>query len=128
MKSSVHHRRKSGNDSTTPAVSPFLPPAFTWGLSLVFLLGLAFLLWRASSSAHIVEADIRPASTPQADARPGRYYTVQFGDTLVALSQRFYHDGGLWQRLATVNEIEAPEKLMTGRVIWIPHLPKADRR
>lgn len=48
-------------------------------------------------------------------------YTVQSGDTLYAISQRFYGDGGRYPEIMEYNNITDSTTLMTGQVIRIPN-------
>ena len=47
-------------------------------------------------------------------------YTVQSGDTLYSLAQRFYGDGNQWQKIAQTNNIADPSQLQAGVTITIP--------
>ncbi len=58
--------------------------------------------------------------TPNPD-QPYTEYTVQSGDTLYAISQRFYGDGSRYPEIMEYNNITDSTTLMTGQVIQIPN-------
>ena len=59
-----------------------------------------------------------PPGTPPGPA--GRTYTVVAGDTLWAISLRFYSNPLFWGRIADANHIVAPRLLQIGTVLTIP--------
>lgn len=48
------------------------------------------------------------------------YYVVKDGDTLGKIAQNFYGEAGLWEQLATFNQLRYPSKLSIGQVIAVP--------
>lgn len=64
-----------------------------------------------------VETPAEPA--PPAPAAP-RTYTVVSGDTLWAISERFYGDGSKYQRIADASGIANPDLIHPGQVLTIP--------
>ena len=64
----------------------------------------------------------------QASAQATRRYTVQRGDTLSSIAQRFYGSAGDWNRLYAANRsvLRNPDMIFPGQVLAIPgHLPVA---
>ena len=59
-----------------------------------------------------------PPGTPPGPA--GRTYTVVAGDTLWAISLRFYSNPLFWGRIADANHIVTPRLLQIGTVLTIP--------
>jgi hypothetical protein len=51
-------------------------------------------------------------------------YRVQSGDTLWALSERFYGQGRRWNEIARANEMKEGEGLIAGSIIKIPLSPQ----
>jgi LysM repeat protein len=75
---------------------------------------------RARTDAVVVRA--------QASAQATRRYTVQRGDTLSSIAQRFYGSAGDWNRLYAANRsvLRNPNMIFPGQVLAIPgHLPVA---
>ena len=69
-----------------------------------------------------------PAPEPVAEAAPPppppppapRTYTVVSGDTLWAISERFYGDGNQYQRIADASGVANPDLIHPGQVLMIP--------
>ncbi len=64
----------------------------------------------------------------RASAQATRHYTVQRGDTLSSIAQRFYGSAGDWNRLYAANRsvLHNPDMIFPGQVLAIPgHLPVA---
>ncbi len=61
-----------------------------------------------------------PAPPPPAAPEPARTYTVVSGDTLWAISERFYGDGNQYQRIADASGIENPDLIYPGQLLTIP--------
>jgi LysM repeat protein len=64
----------------------------------------------------------------QASTQAARRYTVQQGDTLSSIAQRFYGSTGDWNRLFAANRsvLRNPNMIFPGQVLAIPgHLPVA---
>jgi len=78
--------------------------------------------------AAVVEVAPAPeaeAPTPRAAAAPPpppapRTYTVVSGDTLWAISERFYGDGSRYQVIADASGISNPDLIHPGQVLTIP--------
>jgi tetratricopeptide (TPR) repeat protein len=68
-----------------------------------------------------VNAAAVPAAAPVAAAAP-QTYTVQKGDTLAAISRKFYKNAGQWQKIMDANKdvVPDPTKLKPGMVLKIP--------
>jgi LysM repeat protein len=63
----------------------------------------------------VEEATPEPAPEPAA-----RTYTVESGDTLWAISERFYGDGSKYQVIADASGISNPDLIYPGQVLTIP--------
>lgn len=61
-----------------------------------------------------------PAPEPAPAAPATRTYTVASGDTLWAISERFYGDGNQYQRIADANGVSNPDLIHPGQVLTIP--------
>lgn len=63
-----------------------------------------------------------PAPAPAAPPPPpaARHYTVESGDTLWAIAERFYGDGNAYGRIASANGIDNPDLINVGQVLTIP--------
>jgi len=61
-----------------------------------------------------------PAPEPRAPEPAVRTYTVESGDTLWAISERFYGDGSRYQQIADASGISNPELIQPGQVLTIP--------
>jgi len=106
-------------EEVKPRPPIFMKPSLAGVLSLLFLVAVG-VLWLRKSREEPAEAVTRPFLESQENRCPGRFYTVQDGDTLEALARRFYRDPRQWSTLARVNDIRDPRKLRAGRVIWVP--------
>ncbi|MFZ0831756.1 MAG: LysM peptidoglycan-binding domain-containing protein [Mycobacterium sp.] len=62
-------------------------------------------------------AQAAPATEPPPAART---YTVASGDTLWAISERFYGDGNQYQRIADASGASNPDLIYPGQVLTIP--------
>lgn len=60
-----------------------------------------------------------PAPAPEPGAAP-RTYTVEAGDTLWAIAERFYGDGSRYQVIADASGISNPDLIQPGQVLTIP--------
>jgi nucleoid-associated protein YgaU len=59
-----------------------------------------------------------PAPAPAAPAQ--QTYTVQDGDTLWAIAERYYGDGSQYMKIATANGIANPDLINVGQQLVIP--------
>ncbi|HEX5142230.1 MAG TPA: LysM peptidoglycan-binding domain-containing protein [Mycobacterium sp.] len=64
-------------------------------------------------------AEPTPPPPPPPPAEP-RTYTVVSGDTLWAISERFYGDGSKYQRIADASGVANPDLIQPGQVLTIP--------
>jgi nucleoid-associated protein YgaU len=62
-----------------------------------------------------VAGEPTPEPTPEA-----RTYTVESGDTLWAISERFYGDGSKYQVIADASGVSNPDLIHPGQVLTIP--------
>lgn len=62
-----------------------------------------------------------PSNPTKSPAKPSaRYHRVKSGDTLYAISIKFYGAGSKWTRIADANRIKDPRKLKIGLNLRIP--------
>ena len=72
----------------------------------------------APEPAHdAAESDGEPGEVPEP---AGRSYTVESGDTLWAIAERFYGDGSKYQVIADASGISNPDLIHPGEVLTIP--------
>ena len=71
----------------------------------------------AAEETHAEEAAAHPEPEPEPAART---YTVESGDTLWAISERFYGDGSKYQIIADASGIANPDLIQPGQVLTIP--------
>jgi nucleoid-associated protein YgaU len=62
------------------------------------------------------------APAEKKDAASGNTYTVQAGDSLWKISQKFYGDGNQWRRIYEANKgtIKDPDVIHPGQTFTIP--------
>ncbi|GAA3193764.1 hypothetical protein GCM10020255_094540 [Rhodococcus baikonurensis] len=83
-------------------------------------------LWSSDTAidAPAAEAAPEPAPAPEPEPAPAapaaQSYTVESGDTLWAIAERFYGDGNQYQRIADANGIPNPDLINAGQVLTIP--------
>jgi len=66
-------------------------------------------------------AEHDPTPAPEPVPEPAaRTYTVESGDTLWAISERFYGDGGKYQVIADASGVSNPDLIQPGQVLTIP--------
>ena len=68
-----------------------------------------------AAAEPVAEAAAEPAPEPAA-----RTYTVESGDTLWAIAERFYGDGSKYQMIADASGISNPDLIQQGQVLTIP--------
>jgi LysM repeat protein len=69
------------------------------------------------------ETDAPPPPPPAAEAPEppaARTYTVESGDTLWAIAERYYGDGSKYQAIADASGIPNPDLIQPGQVLTIP--------
>jgi hypothetical protein len=71
----------------------------------------------AAEETHAEEAAAHSEPEPEPAART---YTVESGDTLWAISERFYGDGSKYQIIADASGISNPDLIQPGQVLTIP--------
>ena len=69
----------------------------------------------AEEAEAVSEAVAEPAPEPAA-----KTYTVESGDTLWAIAERFYGDGSKYQVIADASGIPNPDLIQPGQVLTIP--------
>ena len=82
--------------------------------------------WSTSTTIEpaVAEPIAEPAAPPVEEAPPAppapRTYTVEPGDTLWAISERFYGDGNRYLEIASASGIDNPDLINVGQVLTIP--------
>jgi LysM repeat protein len=72
-------------------------------------------------AAPAAAAEAAPAAETEHEPEPAaRTYTVESGDTLWAISERFYGDGSKYQIIADASGISNPDLIFPGQVLTIP--------
>ncbi len=69
------------------------------------------------------ESAAEPAAAAAAEPEPepaARTYTVESGDTLWAIAERFYGDGNRYQAIADASGVSNPDLIQPGQVLTIP--------
>jgi LysM repeat protein len=66
------------------------------------------------------EHEVEEAAASEPEAEAARTYTVESGDTLWAISERFYGDGNKYQIIADASGIANPDLIQPGQVLTIP--------
>jgi nucleoid-associated protein YgaU len=66
------------------------------------------------------EPAAEPAPAPAPEPPAAQTYTVESGDTLWAVAERFYGDGLKYQAIADASGIENPDLIYPGQVLTIP--------
>ncbi|MDT5181868.1 MAG: hypothetical protein QOI29_26 [Mycobacterium sp.] len=66
------------------------------------------------------EPEVEPAPPPPPPPPAPRTYTVVSGDTLSAISERFYGDGSKYQVIADASGVSNPDLIHPGQVLTIP--------
>src|SRR6202011_799076 len=77
----------------------------------------------AAPAAEAPPAAEEAAAAPEPEPEPepaARTYTVESGDTLWAISERFYGDGSKYQIIADASGISNPDLIQPGQVLTIP--------
>jgi nucleoid-associated protein YgaU len=66
-------------------------------------------------------ADAAEEAAPESEPEPAvRTYTVESGDSLWAIAERFYGDGSKFQAIADASGIPDPDLIQPGQVLTIP--------
>ncbi|WP_067698136.1 LysM peptidoglycan-binding domain-containing protein [Nocardia jejuensis] len=65
-------------------------------------------------------AAVEDAPPPPPPAPAAQTYTVEPGDTLWAIAERFYGDGNRYQEIANASGIDNPDLINPGQVLTIP--------
>ena len=63
-----------------------------------------------------------PEPAPEPEAAPEQTYTVEDGDTLSAIAERYYGDANQWSRIfeANTDQLDNPDLIQPGQVLRIP--------
>jgi nucleoid-associated protein YgaU len=64
--------------------------------------------------------DAPPHAPPPAGTPPASTYTIQHGDTLIAIAAHFYGDASQWSVIARANPKADPRRLRIGQEIKLP--------
>jgi nucleoid-associated protein YgaU len=86
-------------------------------------------VWDAIKSVDAAFADLKhdievgsggASKTAQSGSAQGNRYTVQPGDNLSKISQRFYGDANKYMTIAKANNLQDPDKIKVGQELLIP--------
>lgn len=82
----------------------------------------AFAIERVQAALAPPPAVEEPAPEPEPEAPPEQTYTVEPGDTLSAIAERFYGDANQWSRIFEANgdQLDNPDLIQPGQVLRIP--------
>jgi nucleoid-associated protein YgaU len=73
-----------------------------------------------SEAAPEAPADAAPEPAPAPEPPRAATYTVEPGDTLWGIAERFYGDGSKYQAIADASSVENPDLIYPGQVLTIP--------
>jgi nucleoid-associated protein YgaU len=73
-----------------------------------------------AAAPEVAPAAAETAPAPEPPEPAPRTYTVVSGDTLWAISERFYGDGSKYQVIADASGISNPDLIQPGQVLTIP--------
>jgi nucleoid-associated protein YgaU len=71
--------------------------------------------------------DAPPHAPPPVKTPPAGTYTIQHGDTLIAIAAHFYGDASQWSVIAEANPEAEPKRLRIGQEIKLPPRPGQSR-
>ena len=74
----------------------------------------------SASEGHPEKAAGEPLAPAPEPTPAARTYTVESGDTLWAIAERFYGDGNQYQRIADASGVSNPDLIQPGQVLTIP--------
>ncbi|MEU8545992.1 LysM peptidoglycan-binding domain-containing protein [Streptomyces roseoverticillatus] len=82
-------------------------------------------LWASDTNTDDPIAVGEPSAAPAAECLPptapgARTYTVEPGDTLWTVAERFYGDGNRYRDIAAASGIDNPDVVNVGQVLTIP--------
>src|SRR4029077_7073583 len=82
----------------------------------------------AAEEAPAPAPEAEPAAPPPPPPPPvARTYTVVSGDTLWAISERFYGDGSKYQGIADASGVSNPDLIHARQVLTIPYVQRRGR-
>lgn len=99
--------------------------------ALVLLVGFSVLTrvankQKAAEQKKTEEAkQVQQQTSPTAKVVEGGKYTVQKGDTMWSLSQKYYQNGYAWSQVAKENKLANPNRIEVGQVLTMPKLDTA---
>jgi nucleoid-associated protein YgaU len=107
--------------------------ALAIGVGLVVVVAVIYFqkdLITGRRAANVGTTPAAPESNPtrRVAARPtSRQHTVEEGDSLYGLAERYYGDGDRFTELYQANKavLKRPDRLEVGTVLVIPNLPDA---
>lgn len=71
------------------------------------------------------KADLGPAQQTQATQTEENKYTVNAGDTLFTIADKYYQNGYSYTEIATANNLTNADQIEVGQVLEIPKLDKS---
>jgi LysM repeat protein len=108
-------------DKGTPGGSPAAPAAMKKAdLPKTVIPGTGASTKDATPAIRKVAAAAAGVATSAPAKGGSKTYTVERGDSLWAIAERFYGDGDKYTRIATANNIPNPDRINPGQKIIIP--------
>ena len=77
----------------------------------------------ADRGSYHAGTDAPPQAPPPVGTPPAGTYTIQRGDTLMAIAAHFYGNASQWSVIAQANPEVDPRRLRVGQVIKLPARP-----
>ncbi|MEV0252542.1 LysM peptidoglycan-binding domain-containing protein [Nocardia sp. NPDC050712] len=77
-------------------------------------------VWSTETHTDSPLAAEEPAAAPAPAPQGGQTYTVEPGDTMWAISERFLGDGNRYQEIADASGIDNPDSIQPGQELKIP--------
>jgi nucleoid-associated protein YgaU len=98
--------------SAAPEPAPFLPETVDT---------------EADRGSYHAGTDAPSHAPPPVGTPPAGTYTIQRGDTLMAIAAHFYSDASQWSVIAEANPEADPRRLLVGQEIKLPPRPSPSR-
>jgi len=77
-------------------------------------------MWSSGTMTDTPIAAGEPAAAPVAEQMAAQTYTVEAGDTLWSIAERFYGDGNRYMDIAGASGLSNPDAVGVGQVLTIP--------
>lgn len=94
-----------------------------YGVGVLAVLIGSILLYKSVSRTGDTGQTIPSVSTTDDLESQGRVHTVVAGESLWAISERYFASGFKWNDIAKENNLAAPSKIAIGQKLTIPEVP-----